>query len=335
MNRKIFFLILFLAPWAVHAQDYLWPTEASHYLTSSFGEYRTRHFHSGLDIKSWNRAGYKVFAVDDGYIWRIRTSNTGYGKVLYEKLEDGNIAVYAHLDRFQAPIEDVAHQLQDKQGAYELDYFPPPSQFPVKKGDVIAYTGNTGTMYAHLHFEMRNARNEPLNPLSMGFSIKDHVPPNPQAVAVAPLSVHSTVNGNYFKQILSVTPVGNRTYQASPVTVSGPFGLEIRAYDGVNDVNNKYSIYSADLSYQDSTLFTFRYNHFRFNQTNLIMLERDYGLERYGYGRFQRLYKTRYTANLPFYDDHLDGKIALPPGSHTLRLVLKDLTVTGVSCSSR
>jgi len=308
----------------VHAQDYLWPTEASHYLTSSFGEYRTRHFHSGLDIKSWNRTGYKVFAVDDGYIWRIRTSNTGYGKVLYQKLSDGNIAVYAHLDRFRPAIEQFGYQLQDKQGAYELDYFPPPSQFPVKKGEVIAYTGNTGTLYAHLHFEIRNARNEPLNPLTQGYTIKDHIPPNPQAVAVAPLSVHSTVDGDYFKQILSIDYVGNHTYRAEPVTVSGPFGLEIRAYDGVHDVNNKYSIYSAAVSWHDSTLFTFRYNHFRFNQTTLITLERDYGLDRYGYGRFQRLYKTKYTAALPFYDDRLDGKITLPPGEHTLRIKLRD-----------
>lgn len=322
--KKIALLLFCLIPWAAHAQNYLWPTEASHYLTSTFGEYRTRHFHSALDIKTWNRKGYKVFAVDDGYIWRIRTSNTGYGKVLYQKLSDGNIAVYAHLDRFQPEIEEFAYQLQDKQGAYELDYFPSPSQFPVKKGQVIAYTGNTGTLYAHLHFEIRNARNEPLNPLSQGYSIKDHIPPTPQAVAVAPLSAHSTVDGDYFKQILSVDYVGNHTYRAEPVVVSGPFGLELRAYDGVHDVNNKYSIYSAAVNWQDSTLFTFRYNRFRFSQTTLITLERDYGLERYGYGRFQRLYKTRYTAKLPFYDDHLDGKITLPPGEHTLRLALRD-----------
>ncbi|MEJ2049894.1 MAG: M23 family peptidase, partial [Calditrichota bacterium] len=135
MKKKIIVFILCLIPLAAHGQNYLWPTDASHYLTSTFGEYRARHFHSALDIKTWNRIGYKVYAVDDGYIWRIRTSNTGYGKVLYEKLKDGNIAVYAHLDHFQAPIEKFMEQLQDKQGEYEQDYFPTPSQYRVKRGE--------------------------------------------------------------------------------------------------------------------------------------------------------------------------------------------------------
>ncbi|UCE08247.1 MAG: M23 family peptidase, partial [bacterium] len=79
------------------AQDYLWPTDASQYLTSSFAEYRPGHFHAGIDIKTWGRIGHKVFAIRDGYIMRIGVSPFGYGKVLYQKLDTGVIAVYAHL----------------------------------------------------------------------------------------------------------------------------------------------------------------------------------------------------------------------------------------------
>ncbi len=324
MYKRLLFLIVVSLPWVTHAQNYLWPTEASRYLTSSFGEYRNRHFHSGIDIKSWNQSGYKVFAVDNGYLWRIRTSNTGYGKVLYQKLDDGRIAVYAHLDCFTEEIDTFVHRLQDDQGSYELDYFPRASEFPVKRGDVIGYTGNTGTRYPHLHFEIRSPQNIPINPLATGFSIQDRVPPSPQALAVTPLSPQARVNGDYFTDILSLRYLGQHTYRTEPVIVSGPFGLEIRAYDGVNDVHNKYSIHSAEVVSGDSVLFSFEYNRFRFTQTNLILLERNFALQRHGLGRFQRLYKTEHTSELPFYHSDLHGQIDLPPGEHTLILILKD-----------
>jgi len=324
MYRSFTLFIILLFPLAVQSQDYLWPTEASQYLTSSFGEYRSRHFHSGIDIKSWNQKGAKVFAVEDGYIWRIRTANTGYGKVLYQKLSDGNIAVYAHLDGFNDELETFVRDLHDENGAYDLDYFPRRSEFPVQKGDVIGYVGNTGTQYAHLHFEIRSPQNVPLNPLATGFTVADRVAPRPQALAVTPLSGSTKINGNHFTEMLDVNYQARLSYRSEPFTVDGPFGLEVRAYDGVSAVTNKYSIYSAELWDNDSLLFSYEYNRFSFNETILIMLERNYALERYGLGRFERLYKTPATASLPFYPENLDGQIDLPPGNHTLTIYLKD-----------
>ena len=244
--------------------------------------------------------------------------------MLYQKLSDGRIAVYAHLDRFTEDIDNFVYQLQDNQGSYELDYFPRSSEFPVERGDVIGYTGNTGTRYSHLHFEIRSPQNVPINPLSAGLSIQDRVPPTPQALAVTPLSRRTTVNGNYFTDILSLTYLGRHAYRTEPVVVSGPFGMEIRAFDGVNDVHNKYSVYSAEVVYDDSVLFSFAYNQFRFSETHMILLERNFALQRHGLGRFQRLYKTEHTAGLPFYHSDRDGRIDLPPGEHTVRLILKD-----------
>ncbi|MCF7804646.1 MAG: hypothetical protein K9N46_10135 [Candidatus Marinimicrobia bacterium] len=323
MSRIIAFLLLTL-PSLLGAQSYLWPTDASPYLTSSFGEYRSRHFHAGLDIKSWNTAGYKVFAVDDGYLWRIRTSNTGYGKVLYQKLSDGRIAVYAHLDRFEGFIEDAVYQRQMETGSYNTDFFPQSDRFPVKKGDIIAYTGNTGTRYPHLHFEIRSADNEPINPLSLGLSIEDAIAPTPQQIVVTPLENEATVNGTPFIQMPRLKQIDNTRYLTEKVTVSGTFGLEIQAYDGVSAVYNKYSIYSAEVLKNDSLLFRFQYDQFSFNVSPLIMIERNYALDREDIGRFQRLYKTEYTQRLPFYRDELDGHLQLPPGDHRLTLKLRD-----------
>jgi len=324
MKQLIFTLLLLSFTGSGMAQNYLWPTSASHYLSSSFGEYRERHFHAGLDIKTWNRPGYKVYAVDDGYIWRVRVSTTGYGKVLYEKLRDGHIAVYAHLQQFESRLDDFVYALQTKQSDYFVDYFPCPGEFPVKRGEVIAYSGNTGTRYPHLHFEIRSASNEPINPLSLGYAIKDHVAPVPQQLAVTPLSDTTMINGSFRTGILGMKSTGHHLYQTDTVSSSGPFGLEIEAYDGVNDVYNKYAVYSAGVYLGDSTLFSFQYDQFNFSIANLVTIERDYRLDREGIGRFQLLYKTPFTATLPFYHGHSTGKILLPDGVYTLRVALKD-----------
>ena len=110
ISRSIIRVKLLLAVLAVvirpaAAQNYLWPTNASTYLASSFCEFRPGHYHSAIDIKTWVQEGYKCYAIADGEIIRLRVSPFGYGKVLYLRLKDGNTAVYAHLQRFAPDLE--------------------------------------------------------------------------------------------------------------------------------------------------------------------------------------------------------------------------------------
>mgnify|MGYP006288677715 CR=1 FL=1 len=319
-----FIVLCTLIPASIFSRDYLWPTDASPYLTSSFGEFRTRHFHAGLDIKTWNQNGYKAIAIEDGYVWRIRTSNRGYGKVVYVKLDDGHIAVYAHLDRFSDEIDEFVHSLHTENNNYDLDYFPKPSQFPVNKGDVVGYTGDTGTRHPHLHFEIRSPKNEPVNPLKLGLSIEDEVAPTPQAIAITPLEQNTLVDGNHFLDTYNLSYIGGNTFRSREVHTSGTFGIEIKAYDGVEGIYNKYSVYSAEIFLEDSSLFSFQYDQFSFSDSKFITIERNYALSRLGYGHYQRLYKTIHTDRLPFYPRNKNGHISLPPGSHTLRIELRD-----------
>jgi len=127
-----------------------------------------------LDIRTWGKVGYKIYAVSDGYIKRIRTGSKGYGKVLYIQLNDGNTAVYAHLERFTPTLNETVRLLQEYFGSYTIDHNFEPKEFPVRKGDLIGYTGDTGSISGpHLHFELRDKQEHPLNPLSF-FSIKDN-----------------------------------------------------------------------------------------------------------------------------------------------------------------
>ena len=136
--------------------DYIWPTDAGRLISSVFAEYRRSHFHGGIDISTGDETGFRVFASRDGYVSRIVVGPTGYGKMLWLRHADGYYTTYAHLKSFNEPINARvrAEQLQ-------VEKFPilvecGPNDFPVKKGDVIAYTGESGTGSPHLHFEIRD-----------------------------------------------------------------------------------------------------------------------------------------------------------------------------------
>ena len=157
----------------VTPESYLWPLDAPPALTSTYAEYRSGRFHAGLDVKTWGKEGYACVSVADGYVWRVRTSPWGYGKAVYLKLVDGRTAVYAHLSGFVDRIESVVAAEQDRRGAYSVNLYFPPGEIPVTRGDRIAFTGSTGSGFPHLHFEIRDGQQRPLNPLLNGFGVKD------------------------------------------------------------------------------------------------------------------------------------------------------------------
>ncbi|NOX38845.1 MAG: M23 family metallopeptidase [Calditrichaeota bacterium] len=310
------------------AGDYLWPTNASKHLTSSFCEFRPRHFHAAIDIKTWNRTGYKIFAIDDGYIYRIRVSANGYGKALYVKLKDGNIAVYAHLERFIPEIEAFADRLRMKRQQYVLDYFPEPSAFPVQKGQVIGYTGETGIGVPHLHFEIRDPQNRPMNPLRFyPGEVEDTIPPRARFLAVIPLKVRTFIN---FEPDTLIIPLhaGKTIELSEPLYLSGPAYLAIRAYDMGNGVHNKFGLYEAELLVNQVPAFHVRYDRFSYSHTHLVELDKNFSLWRKGWGKFQNLF--RHPANvLPVYPDTppeggiLDERL-LNDGENTVEIRLRD-----------
>lgn len=90
--------------------------------------------HNAIDIMA--PAGTPVLAAADGTIHRLRTGGLG-GITIYQLGEDGRtMYYYAHLQRYAAGIRDGT---------------------PVRRGQVIAYvgdTGNAGPGNYHLHFSV-------------------------------------------------------------------------------------------------------------------------------------------------------------------------------------
>ncbi len=155
-------------------------------LAGNFGECRGGHFHSGLDIKTNGKENQPVLAAAEGYVSRIKMDKGGFGHALYITHPNGYTTLYAHLNKFAPKIQKYLRAEQYKAEKWDLDLQLDASQFPVKKGEQIAFSGNTGSSSApHLHFEIRDTRTEhPLNPQLFGFNIKDNKAPVPLEVAI-------------------------------------------------------------------------------------------------------------------------------------------------------
>ncbi len=288
------------------SQDYLWPTSASQYLTSSFAEYRSGHFHAGIDIKTWGREGYEVYAIQDGYVSRLRVSPYGYGKAVYLKLDTGEVVVYAHLSRFNDEIDQYVKNEQQRKDAYRIQKYFNSSQFPVKQGDIIGYTGSTGIGAPHLHFEMRDAYNRPINPFLKGYAVADKVPPTVREISITPLDFHSRVNADVVPLILKpdFSPTNQLNISATPF-LSGRIGFAVNCYDKADRVNNQFAVYKLRFFVDEQLKYEAVYDKFSYSQSHMIDFDRDYRLRKRGKGIFQNLYKIKLN-ELPFYQPQGD-----------------------------
>lgn len=299
---------------------YIWPTSASPYLSSTFGETRSAHFHAGLDIKTWGREGYKVFASRDGILHRLIVTNQGYGKAIYLKHNDGTYTVYAHLQRFNKSFQHIADSVRMVDFNYEMDVSLGPQIIKVKKGEVIGYSGSTGVGPPHLHFEIRDAHNNPINPLRSNLTIEDTTPPFFRSLMIEPLSVEASINQSKAPVIINPISVENGVFDFGEVSVAGAIGISANVFDQSDNVTNRYAVHELLLLSENDTLYHEQVNHFHFDQSEQMFLNR---VPAPGSSRrlFQRLF-LKDGSNHPFIirnKEFLKGNFSSP-----YRIIAKD-----------
>ncbi len=249
-------------------------------LSANFGELRTDHFHSGLDIKTQGVTGKEVVAASSGYVYRISISPGGFGRALYLRHPSGYSTVYGHLDKFTPELEDYVISRQYEEKSFMVTLWPPKDRFQFEQGDVIAYSGNSGSSSGpHLHYEIRKSDEEvPVNPLLFEFGVDDNIKPVIENLVIYPAGKNTLINNQNRLLKLNVTG-GNGNYGISSqneISVSGPAGFGFKAYDLLNNSYNKCSVYSIQLKIDSIPVFNYIMDAFSFNESRYVNSHIDY-----------------------------------------------------------
>ncbi len=249
------------------------------YLSGNFGELRPNHFHGGLDFKTQGVEGKPIRSIEDGYVSRISVMPGGYGLALYVTHPNGYTSVYGHMQRFASAIAQYVEDEQYACESFEVNLFPDASLFPVKKGDVIGLSGNTGSSGGpHLHLEVRiTETNEPVNPLQFYCSeIDDTTAPIAYAVMFYPQKGEGIVNGNTHKSAVGITHRDGRQTLEKTVVAWGKLGLGVRAYDYMDHTHNTYGVRAVTLYVDSIEVFNSTVDRFSFSENRAINAWTDY-----------------------------------------------------------
>lgn len=249
-------------------------------LSSNYGELRADHFHSGIDIKTEGVSGKKILAVESGHISRISVSPGGFGKALYVTHPNGYSTVYGHLSNFTEELEKYVRKHQYQEKTFQINLFPKKGEFRFSRGDVIGYSGNSGSSFGpHLHFEVRDSKTEnPLNPLLFNFMVDDTIHPVFYSIYLYPLTLDSHVDFKGEKKRLVVLHKNGifSLEQPYPVPVGGVIGIGIEASDFLNGARNRCGIYSIELLVDQVPRFYMEMDEFSFNESRYINSHIDY-----------------------------------------------------------
>lgn len=297
--RKLILVAMSISCFISHAQliqkgYYQFPINPGQtaYVSGTMGELRGNHFHAGLDIKTGGVEGLPVYCSADGYVSRVKVSSYGYGLVLYVQHPNGQTTVYGHMQSFANKIEKKALSEQYKYESYEVDFYPSKTDFPVKKGDILGLSGNTGGSGGpHLHWEIRDIYSRALNPLLGQFSeVKDNISPILYKVGLTTLSSTAHVKNEF--GFFSLTPIktGLNTYSLGDITASGDIGLALNANDKLNGSSNNNGVAGLEVLVNGVSSYTYYNDRFAFSASKMINQHIEFDRYVEGYGHFHRCY---------------------------------------------
>ena len=335
-----FLLLAGFAQGQPKATDFVMPVDIPVILSGNVGEVRPNHFHSGIDIKTQGVIGKNILAAADGYVSRIAVSPTGYGKALYVNHPNGTTTVYAHLESFNEAIGEYVRNEQYRRKSFAIDVSLSSGQLPVRQGEVIALSGNSGSSGGpHLHYEIRDgASQDALNFLGRGLmpGIRDDIAPQFFNLWV----VHvDTLQGVPVHAVQEQYPVvksgdGYGIEGGKPVVFASPGYFAVEVIDTKNGAANVLGLYSLTQSIDGKSNFGLTTDRFSFATTRHINTMVHYSLHKQARYEVYRTYVSPQN-NLPVYRGVADRGIVRFNDSAEHEVVMEILDDNGNSSRLR
>jgi len=335
--RKATTVLFFILPLFISAQIFqpknypqgyfAWPVKAKIGIAANFGELRPNHYHMGIDVRTDQKENVPVIASADGYVAKVKIEPYGFGRCIYINHPNGLTTLYAHLNDFYPALEAYIKQEQYKTESWKLFIENIPANlFPVKKGQLIAYSGNTGgSQGPHLHFEIRDTQTDKvLNPLLFGFPIPDNIPP-----VVMRLAVYDRTKSTY-EQTPRMYPLKKvkGVYTTVPAVLSLPtdkVSFAITAVDRYTGSTNQNGIYAADLYDNGEPVVGFQIDSISYDETRYMNAHVDFKLKANGGPWVQHLSRLPGYTNGIYKEVNGDGALDISDQEpHNIKVVVKD-----------
>jgi hypothetical protein len=283
MKYFLLFLVFLFYLITVKAQtnsSFRFPLDIPPDISGNFGQLRSSHYHAGLDFRTQQITGLPVYACADGFIKRLRIGYSGYGKVVYLEHDNGLTTVYAHLENFWGLTDSLCRMIQFKTGDFMFDTLPVPGQFNIRKGEIIGFSGNTGSSRGpHLHFEVRKSdTQEALNPLAYGFNVSDNQAPVFTGFKIYREDLTTHINGQPTDKEfnLEYKEGSFRIRKNHSIQIRGSVSLSVEVYDRFDASTFKNGIYSLECYINDSLTFRIKFDKFTFEESKRINVHCDY-----------------------------------------------------------
>ena len=295
-------LVLTVSSQFSHSQNnYHSPLGIPLVLSSNFGEIRPNHFHTGLDFKTNGSIGYRLYAIEEGYVSRIKISPYGYGRAVYIDHPNGITSVYAHISAFSAKLDSIILKAQEKEQNFAIDLYLKKDELKVSRGEIFAFSGNTGGSGGpHLHFELRDTKTEKaLNPLLYGFDIADHRAPEMRNLKVYGLTEKGyRIPGKELEFRLTKSGSGYKlanseiTIPANFVSPGGGIGFAVDAIDRFDGASNPCGLFGTYLIEGNDTVFGQKINGVFFEESRYVNTHTDYEAYQSARKKYHKLFKT-------------------------------------------